>query len=106
MVNDAYNKFKALGTVKRYYILSTITPSKELAAELKRTCDSIYNESGTQVICNGLMKTLNYYLRLLDNTDSFITNYVKNLQKDPELNYEHKISWNIIEKEFREKANN
>lgn len=104
MVNDAYNKFKSLGKVQRYYILSTEKPDKELDKKLKKRCDEIFNESGTQVICNGLMKTINYYLRLLDNTDEFITNYTNNLENDPELNYEHKISWNrIVKTAFKNK---
>ncbi|WKB70199.1 DNA cytosine methyltransferase [Ligilactobacillus ruminis] len=103
MVNDAYNKFKSLGSVQRYYILSTVTPDEKVARELSKRCDEIFRESGTQIICNGLMKTLNYYLRLLDSTDEFINNYIKNVESDPELNAEHKISWNIVYNEYMKK---
>lgn len=100
MVDDAYKKFKALGSVQRYYILSTRIPTEEQALELKNKCNEIFNESGTQIICNGLMKTLNYYLRLLNDTDDFINNYVKNVQNDSELNAEHKVSWSIVCEEY------
>ena len=42
---------------------------------------------------------MKYYLRLLDDTDKFVANYIKNLSNDTEINYEHKIAWNTIMKQ-------
>jgi DNA (cytosine-5)-methyltransferase 1 len=42
------------------------------------------------------MPTLKYYLRLLDDTFEFIENYVKLLEDDKALKFEHKSQWNKL----------
>lgn len=98
MVLDAYKKIKPT-TIQRYYILSTSPMNEEEKQNARMLAYQIKSEHGCQMITNGVFSTLNYYLRLLDNTDDFINAYIKNLEADTELNYEHKIAWNTIMKE-------
>ena len=95
MLEDAYKKI-ASTSIQRYYILSTIEPTKELRECLDKRIAEIKNIHGCQIIINGLMKTLYYYLRLIKNDDDFINNYINNITKHEEINHEHQISWNNI----------
>lgn len=99
MVNDAYNKIKDK-KVQRYYILSTKSPKEEDLEKINEIIDLAREEHGCQIIVNGLSQTIKYYLRLIENTNRFITNYVDNIQNDNEINYEHKIAWNKIQQIF------
>ena len=47
------------------------------------------------------MHSLKYYLRLLENTDKFLDNYIKNVIADPALKFEHK---NELQKLLAQKA--
>jgi DNA (cytosine-5)-methyltransferase 1 len=94
-IDDAYNKIKPT-TIQRYYILSTIDPTLEDRKVFKNMTDQILEEHGCQVIINGLMKTLNYYLRLIKDTDVFIKYYIEGLNEHPEINHEHLIAWNRL----------
>jgi len=58
--------------------------------------ESIESEHGCQIIVNGIMNSIKYYLRLINNTDEFLNTYLKNLELNTELNHEHKIAWNSI----------
>ncbi len=95
MVDDVYKKI-CDKNIQRYYILSTITPSVEERIQMNEIVCKIRDEHGCQVIINGLIPTIKYYLRMLENTDVFIEKYLKNLNNDTEINYEHKIAWNHI----------
>lgn len=96
MVDYAYDKIKYNNNVQRYYILSTSKPDIDELNKINDKIDDIYKEYGCQVIVNGIFDSLKYYLRLLTNSDEFLTCYSKNLQANEELDYEHKISWNRI----------
>lgn len=95
MISDAYEKFKT-AQIQRYYVLSTSEIDKNEEVEINQLISDISAEHGCQVIVNGVLKTLKYYLRLLDNTDLFLKCYLNNLQNNEEINYEHKIAWNTI----------
>lgn len=95
MINDAYEKFKSIG-IQRYYILSTYHANDIELLNMNEKIIQIREEHGCQVIVNGIFPSLKYYLRLLENTDTFINRYVFNLQNNNELNSEHKIAWNRI----------
>ncbi|MBO0465936.1 DNA (cytosine-5-)-methyltransferase [Enterococcus plantarum] len=101
MLEDAYNKIKP-STVQRYYILSTKEPTDKERKEFDFRIEEIKKEHGVQIIINGLMKTLAYYLRLLEDTDKFIEKYILNMKENSEINYEHQVSWNNLIK-FQEK---
>ncbi len=95
MIDDIYKKISSKN-IQRYYVLSTITPTTEETIQLNEIVCKIRDEHGCQVIINGLIPTIKYYLRLIENTDIFVERYLKNLADNTEVNYEHKITWNQI----------
>lgn len=95
LIQTAYEKFKS-SPIDRYYLLTTARPvaagRREIDAELAR----IARGHGCQVIVNGVYSTLSYYLRLLKDTDAFISRYIGNMASDPVIKYDHKAAWNRI----------
>lgn len=91
MINDAYNKFKST-EIQRYYILSTKHADDSEKMRIDEKVIHIREEHGCQVIVNGVFPSIKYYLRLLENTDNFMSKYIKNLQDNRELDFEHKIA--------------
>ena len=104
MVYDGYKKICDT-PIQRYYILSTVSAKDDEIEEMYDYIHKIGEEHGCQVIINGVIPTIKYYLRLLSDTDEFIENYIKNLQEDDEINYEHKIAWNNMLKEYKAELN-
>lgn len=100
LVEDAYAKFQTT-PVTRYYILSTAYPNKDEQIKIDVEIQKIKNVHGCQLIVNGIMPTLKYYLRLLDNTFEFIENYVNLLEADQALKFEHKERWNQLISEMK-----
>lgn len=101
LVLDAYSKFQTT-PVNRYYILSTApSPDKEEWDKIQAEIQRIKNVHGCQLIVNGIMHSLKYYLRLLNNTFEFIDNYVNLLEIDTALKFEHKENWNKIISELK-----
>jgi len=100
LVQDAYAKFQTT-PVDRYYILSTAYPDKEELIKIEAEIQRIKNVHGCQLIVNGIMPTLKYYLRLLTNTFEFIDNYVNLLEADKALKFEHKERWNKLISEMK-----
>jgi DNA (cytosine-5)-methyltransferase 1 len=100
LVQDAYAKFQTT-PVTRYYILSTAYPNADELLLIDEEIQRIKNVHGCQLIVNGIMPTLKYYLRLLDNTFEFIDNYVNLLEADQALKFEHKERWNKLISEMK-----
>ena len=92
-VAEAIDKVRA-EAVRRYYILSTqgIAPEDEAAIEKRRK--EFLAQNGCEIIINGVLDTLAYYLRLLPTTTEFIFAYADLLENDPDTDYEHRIAWN------------
>jgi len=92
-VIEAIEKIKT-ATVARYYLLSTadVDPQDAEAIDAKR--DEFRRSNGCEIIVNGVLQTLRYYLRLLPSTTHFLSNYVDGLVEDPDLDYEHREAWN------------
>lgn len=82
-------------SVKRYYILSTNEILKDVKEITRLTTDARVNH-GCEIIVNGVAATLKYYLRLVSNTDDFIENFVSMLEKDDDIGYETKMTWDKI----------
>jgi DNA (cytosine-5)-methyltransferase 1 len=95
LVKDAFEKFQTT-QVSRYYLLSTANIAESERGQIETEIERIKNIHGCHVIANGLISSLGYYLRLLDNTSEFISNYVNLLEEDNSLKYEHKKMWNEI----------
>ncbi|MBO4906252.1 MAG: hypothetical protein J5486_04340 [Bacteroidaceae bacterium] len=87
--------------ISRYYILSTKHIVEEDKEKVEETIRQIRNVHGCQLVVNGLIPTLKYYLRLIDNTGKFIENYTTLLAEDKTIKFEHKQMWNVIVSEFR-----
>lgn len=99
MIMDAYEKFK-IYPVNRYYLLSTEISSQDEKAKIDSVVKTIASEHGCQVIVNGVIHTLKYYLRLIQNTNDFIDKYTYYVETDAVIKVEHKNVWNqlVIEK--------
>lgn len=95
IVQDSYEKFNKT-PVDRYYILSTAKSSQNESIAIDAEILRIKNAHGCQLIVNGIMETLKYYLRLLSSPYEFIENYVNLLEEDKALKYEHKEKWNKL----------
>lgn len=93
MVDDAYKKFSGT-SIQRYYILSSVGIEPDEKEEIKNRIEEIEKEHGCQVIVNGLIPSLQYYLRLIKDTDRFLEYYVQNLEADDTIKKEHKLYWN------------
>ncbi len=89
MVEDGYKKIYNT-SIQRYYILSTAYPKEDELEKIQSKINTIRNKHGCQIIVNGVFNTLKYYLRLMWDTDKFMTSYINNIQHNSELNYEHK----------------
>lgn len=90
-------KAKILPTsIRRYYILSCVGTVKSDMASLEEIVQQIKNTHGCQMIINGIVPTLKYYLRLLQNPSVFVENYANLLMRDKTVKYEHRKVWNEI----------
>jgi DNA (cytosine-5)-methyltransferase 1 len=74
----------------RYYVLSYIGTNEEERNDIEDIIFEIKNDHGCQVIVNGLLHTLRYYLRLISSAQDFFNNYIELVEKDTELKAVHK----------------
>lgn len=81
LVRDAYQKF-AETSVRRYYLLTTAEPNVDDPGTVDRLVRQIRRQHGCEVIVNGILPSLKYYLRLLTNPKLFLDCYSRNLQLD------------------------
>lgn len=81
LVEDAYQKF-AQTPVSRYYLLTTAVPNVEDVESVNDLVSEIHRQHGCEVIVNGILPSLKYYLRLLSNPQLFLEGYSRNLQLD------------------------
>ena len=81
---------------RRYYILSSAGVKQEDKLKIKEEIASIATNHGCQVIINGILPTLKYYLRLVTSVEDFIEGYSLLVEQDKELQAVHKIKWNQI----------
>lgn len=101
MIAIAYAKICKFSP-KRYSIFST-APIKEQDKEyIFAQLEKIRLEHGCQVIVNGVLPSIKYYLRLIENLDEFINKYSALIENDKELKIGHKAKWNEIIKSYDE----
>lgn len=62
--------------------------------------DAVATNHGCQIIINGLLPTIKYYLRLIANLEDFVNQYSAEVEKDTELQPIHKEKWNEILSNF------
>ena len=99
LVQDAYQKFTETA-VHRYYLLTTAEPNVDDPEKVGRLVSQIHRQHGCEVIVNGILPSLKYYLRLLSNPKHFLDCYSKNLQLDFNQNTDikeaHLDYWNKL----------
>lgn len=99
LVEDAYQKF-AQTPVSRYYLLTTAEPNVEDIDSVNEFVSEIHKQHGCEVIVNGILPSLKYYLRLLSSPQLFLENYSKNLQLDfqqkAEIKETHLRHWETL----------
>lgn len=78
---------------QRYYVLSVDGIETSEKDEINEIVLNVLNNHGCQIIINGLIPTIKYYLRLINNLDDFVRNYSKAVQDDNELQKVHKEKW-------------
>lgn len=80
----------------RVYLLSTIgTPAGKMS-KITLEAERIKSAHGFEVIVDGVLPTIEYYLRILDNTQGFIECYMNLLENDKSVKFEHKQRWNEL----------
>lgn len=94
-VCEAIEKVRA-ASVSRYYILSTngIDPNDLCMINTKKA--EFLKQNGCEIIVNGIIETIGYYLRLLPNTADFLSYYASLVESDEDTSYEHRIAWNDL----------
>ncbi|MDR2192270.1 MAG: hypothetical protein LBO62_05280 [Endomicrobium sp.] len=102
LIFDVIKKISKI-EVDRYYILTTFHNTFENASDENKISDLILRtkkERGADIIANGILTTLKYYLRFIDNYDDFLKYYTKNLINDAKVSTEvkdfHIEEWNKI----------
>lgn len=87
-------------SVSRYYLLTTAEPNVDNAETVRALVRQIRTRHGCEVIVNGILSSLKYYLRLLSNPRLFLDCYSKNLQLDFNQNTDikeiHLRYWNEL----------
>jgi len=104
MVNELKRKLSGK-PASRYYILSTHSPQvlDEDLESVEEAVGSTEAETGCQVIVNGLIKTLWYYLRLLEDPSVVLTHYQELLETDSDMQQGLRESWNkIVSEEYND----
>lgn len=81
--------------ISRYYILTT-NQNCEPDDGAKKIIEKIRAVYDCQVIANGVMPTIRYYLRLLDNPSAVFPVYVELLRRDKAIAHEHRTAWNNV----------
>lgn len=95
IVREAMEKVKS-HSVERYLILSTAGIAESDRAEIAQLVDDFRRSNGCEIIVNGVLPTINYYLRLLPSTALFVDAFADILESDIDLDYEHRNAWNIL----------
>lgn len=86
----------------RYYILSYIGIKESDNLEIADLINELKLEHGCQIIINGLLPTIKYYMRLITSLDEFIKNYSNLIENDTEIKKIHKEKWNeLIDKHLK-----
>lgn len=88
----------------RYYILSNVGTKQDELSKIQELITETKENHGCQIIVNGVLPTIKYYLRLVNDTGEFIKKYSELVEIDKELKIIHKDEWNkIIQKQFNKK---
>lgn len=92
IVDDCYQKLRNT-QLDTYYLLST-NESLHDPESISKKIIEIYKNHGCQLIVNGVLNTLRYYLRLLSNHNFFLKHYVELIEREGD--YSTKMAWNSV----------
>lgn len=92
-VSEAIDKVRA-ASVRRYYLLSTSGTATDDEDRITALKTEFLERNGCEIIVNGVVESIGYYLRLLSDTSSFLANYAELVEVDHDTAYEHRIAWN------------
>lgn len=81
---------------RRYFILSTAGITDHDRQEIVGLAAQFRKSNGCEIVTNGVIESVRYYLRLLEDPVEFVNRYATLVQEDPDLGYEHRIAWNEI----------
>jgi DNA (cytosine-5)-methyltransferase 1 len=81
---------------QRYYILSYYPIKIEDIEQINEIIKNVKEKHGCQIVINGVLPTLQYYLRLISSLEVFVNHYSKLIQQDTELKSCHKEKWNHL----------
>jgi DNA (cytosine-5)-methyltransferase 1 len=81
--------------VSRYYVLTT-HPDCAPDAAANAIIANIKSLYECQVIANGVMPSIRYYLRLLENPNTIFTAYAALLRTDKAIAHEHRTAWKEV----------
>lgn len=81
---------------ERYYVLSVDGIDENDKDEINEIVFDVLTKHGCQIIINGLIPTIKYYLRLISNLEEFVSKYSNCVQNDEELQRVHKEKWNEL----------
>ncbi len=95
----AYEKIARFNP-ERYYILSYIGTLEKDRKEIDELIFEIKEKHGCQLIVNGLLHTLKYYLRLISKPKEFFNEYIELVENDTELKTIHKTKLKKLIKEY------
>jgi DNA (cytosine-5)-methyltransferase 1 len=106
MILDIVKK-SANTTIKRYYILTTYKDcflNKDEEEYINELILKIKRERGLEIIANGIVNTLKYYLRFIEDYYEFINTYTEELVRDArnstEIKDAHIQAWKMILQEY------
>ncbi|MCY4046113.1 MAG: hypothetical protein OXE99_13685 [Cellvibrionales bacterium] len=94
-VCEAIEKVRGV-SVSRYYMLSTNGAVEEDIEIINERKAEFLKQNGCEIIVNGIVETIGYYLRLLPSTTEFLANYANLVEVDSDTSYEHRIAWNEV----------
>jgi DNA (cytosine-5)-methyltransferase 1 len=94
-VGEAIEKIKT-AQVTRYFILSTAGADKVEEAEIRKLQDRFKLSNGCEIIVNGVLETISYYLRLIRSPSDFIFAYTALLENDSDVGFDQRVAWNEI----------
>jgi DNA (cytosine-5)-methyltransferase 1 len=99
MVGVAYRKIKPT-QLDRYYILTTNDPNFDDYPAIAQKIEAYKRVHPCQIVVNGVVPSLKYYLRLLSNPPGFIEAYTQQLQMEYQrasgIKGEHLQAWQNI----------
>ena len=93
--NNVVDKIKK-HKVKRYLILSTGGVKKSDRKIIESRIIEAQKLFGVTIIVNGVIETIKYYLRLIEEPIDLIKYVSDNIYSDRELNIEHKKKWSEL----------